>query len=70
MNATCVRLPAGYPVLVVLSVDPADWYDFQRLVGDTPVSKIIGHHLHNERMIVSVACASTSVRDGLADAWD
>jgi len=70
IQPTDVRLPRGYPVLAEISIDPADWFQFERLVGDTPVSKIIGRDdPSDERLVVHVACASTSVRDRLRDGW-
>jgi len=64
------RLPAGYPVLAEITLDPADWFRFERLVGDTPATRIVGHDdPHDGWLTVHVACASDEVRDGLEDGW-
>ena len=65
-----VRLPRGYPVLAEIRIDPVDWFRFEQMVGDTPVTKIIGHDPCNERLLVRVACVSASVRDRLRDGWE
>ena len=71
IQPTDVRLPRGYPVLAEVNIDPVDWFRFEQMVGDTPVTKIIGHDDPlGERLLVHVACASTSVRDRLRDGWE
>jgi hypothetical protein len=35
-------LPSGYPVLAHIRIDPADWFRFERMTGDTPIARIIG----------------------------
>ena len=71
IQPTAVRLPRGYPVLAHISIDPVKWFEFERLIGDTPVTKIIGRDdARHERRVVHVACASTSVRDRLRDGWE
>ena len=71
MQPTDIRLPRGYPVLAHVSIDPVKWFEFERLIGDTPVTKIIGRNdARDERLVVHVACASTSVRDRLLDGWE
>ena len=58
------RLPRGYPVLAHISIDPVKWFEFERLIGDTPTTRIIGRDdPRDERLVVHVACASTSVRE-------
>jgi len=65
------RLPRDYPVLAHINIDPVKWFEFERLIGDTPVTKIIGRdNSRDERLVVHVACASTSVRDRLLDGWE
>ncbi len=71
IQPTDVRLPRGYPVLAEVNIDPVDWFRFEQMVGDTPVTRIIGHDDPcDERLLVRVACASTSVRDRLRDGWE
>jgi hypothetical protein len=71
IQQTDIRLPRGYPVRAEVHIDPVDWFDFERLVGDTPVTKIIGHDDPcDERLVVHVACASASVGDRLRDGWE
>ena len=71
IQPTDVRLPRDYPVLAHISINPVKWFEFERLIGDTPVTKIIRRDdACAERMVVHVACASTSVRDRLLDGWE
>ena len=71
IQPTDVRLPRGYPVLAHISIDPVKWFEFEWLIEDTPVTKIIGrNNARDERLVVHVACASTSVRDGLRGGWE
>ena len=71
IQPTDVRLPRDYPVLAHISIDPVTWFEFERLIGDTPITKIIGRDDPcDERLVVHVACASTSVRDRLLDGWE
>jgi hypothetical protein len=57
------RLPASHPFLIEISIDPADWFDFERLFADEPATRILGHDAPREgRMIVHAACASDEVR--------
>jgi len=66
-----VRLPRGYPVLAEIRIDPVDWFRFEQMVGDTPVTYVIGHESPcDARMTVYVACASDEVRDRLRDGWE
>ena len=71
IQPTDVRLPRGYPVLAEVCIAAEDWFRFEQMVGDTPVTKIIGRDEPcDERMVVRVACASTSVGDRLRDGWE
>jgi hypothetical protein len=71
VQPTDVQLPRGYPVLAHINIDPVKWFEFERLIGDTPVTKIIGRNdARDERLVVHVACASTSVRNRLLDGWE
>ncbi len=71
IQQTKVQLPRGYPVLAELSIDPVDWFRFEEMVGDTPVTKIIGRgDACNERLVIRVACAAKSVADRLRDGWE
>jgi hypothetical protein len=72
IQPTDVRLPRGYPVLARISIDPVNWFEFERLIGDTPITRLIGHDdpCEDGRMVVRVACASTSVVDRLRDGWE
>ena len=66
-----LRLQQGYPVLAEVNIDPVDWFRFEQMVGDTPTTKIIGRgNACNERLVIRVACASTSVADRLRDGWE
>jgi hypothetical protein len=65
------RLPSGYPALAEIVIEPADWYRFEQLVGNTEDTRIIGHDdLRNGMMTVYVACTSTEVQNRLHDGWD
>jgi hypothetical protein len=65
-----LRLPTGYPVLAEIVLEPADWFRFERLIGDTPATRIIGHEGPADGWLtVHVACASDEVRDHLEDGW-
>jgi hypothetical protein len=64
------RLPDSHPTLVTITIDPAHWYDLQRLDADNPDTIIIGHQdAANAEMIVWVACISGEVADRLEDGW-
>jgi hypothetical protein len=63
-------LPTSHPNLAAITIDPADWYDFQRLDADNPATHIVGHDILDGRMTVFVACASHEVRRRLEDGWD
>jgi hypothetical protein len=64
------RPTSRYPALAVITIDPADWYRFERLVGDTPATKIIGHDDPEDGLMkIFVACASDKVRDRLEKGW-
>jgi hypothetical protein len=64
------RLPVSHPILARIEIDPADWYDFQRLNEDNPATRIVGHDAPQDgQMTVYVACASLAVRDRLEDGW-
>jgi hypothetical protein len=67
--STRFRLPSGYPVLAEITIDPADWYRFERLVGDTEATRIIGHDPQDGWLTVHVACASDEVQNRLHDGW-
>jgi hypothetical protein len=70
MIGTRFRLPSGYPVLAKVTIDPADWCRFERLVGDTEATRIIGHDDPKDGMMtVCIACASDEVRKRLDDGW-
>jgi hypothetical protein len=70
-EAASIRLPPGYPVLAQIHIDPANWFQFERLFEDTAVTRILGRgDLRNGRMVVHVACASESVREKLEDGWE
>jgi hypothetical protein len=64
------RLPPSHPILLRLHLDPAQWYDFERLQSDNPAVRILGHDEPAAgRMIVHLACASRETRDRLKDGW-
>ena len=64
------RLPSGYPVLAEITIDAIDWHRFQQLVGDTPVTRIVGREAQEEGYLtMRVACASDEVRRRLEDGW-
>ena len=64
------RLSSSHPVLATITIDPADWYDFQRLNADNPATSILGRDTPSDsRMIVYVGCASAAVRDRLEAGW-
>jgi hypothetical protein len=63
-------LPTSHPVLAEINIDPADWYDFQRLDADNPATHIVGHDTPSDGMMtVFIACASDEVRQRLDDGW-
>ena len=65
------RLPASHPILVAISIDPADWFRFQQLDEDNPATLILGHDdPENGEMTVHVACANHEVKRRLEDGWD
>jgi hypothetical protein len=64
------RMPNGYPILAAITIDPADWFRFERLNDDTPATRIVGHDGPQDGMMtVYVACASDRVRERLEDSW-
>lgn len=64
------RLPASHPILAIIAIDPADWYDFQRLDADNPATHIAGHDTPSGgKMTVYVACSSNEARQRLHDGW-
>jgi hypothetical protein len=69
VHPTDVRLPRGYPVLAEVCIDPVDWFRFEQMVGDTPVTRIIAHEAQEGHLTVRVACASEEVRCRLEDGW-
>jgi hypothetical protein len=34
------RLPPTHPILAEITIDPADWYDLQRLDADNPATPL------------------------------
>jgi hypothetical protein len=70
IQPTDVRLPRGYPVLAEVHIAAEDWFRFEQMVGDTPVTRIIGHDAScGGRMTIYLACASEEVRTRLEDGW-
>jgi hypothetical protein len=63
------RLPASHPILAEVDIEPADWFQFERLDGDNPATRIVGHDILDGRMTILVACASDEVRKRLEDGW-
>jgi hypothetical protein len=63
------QLPPSHPLLATIDIDPADWYDFQRLGAGNPATHIVGHDILDGRIIAFVACASDEVRNRLEDGW-
>jgi hypothetical protein len=64
------RLPPSHPILSEITLDPADWYDFQRLNADNPATIVVGHDEPlGGLMIVYTACSSDEVRRRLEDGW-
>lgn len=64
------RLPPSHPILAEIVIDPADWFQFERLNDDNPATRILGHDApRGGQMNVYVACASPAVRDRLEDGW-
>ena len=69
--STRFRLPSGYPVLAEITIEPADWFRFEQLVGDTEDTRIIGHDDPQDGWLtVHVACGSDEVKNRLHDGWD
>jgi hypothetical protein len=63
-------LPASHPILAALHIDPADWFQFERLDDDNPATRILGHDASQSgKMLVYIACASDEVRNRLEDGW-
>jgi hypothetical protein len=54
-------------VLAEITIAPSDWFQFERMVGDTPVTRIVAHDDPKDGLIVHVA---DEVRDRLLDGWD
>jgi hypothetical protein len=55
--------------LATLTIDPADWCRFERLVGDTEATRIIGHDDPEDGMMtVYIACALLMDFSGFSDA--
>ena len=63
------QLPPSHPVLAQVDIEPADWFQFERLDVDSPVTHIVGHDILDGRMTVFVACSSDEVRQRLEDGW-
>ncbi len=63
------RLSASHPFLAEVVIDPVDWFDFERLDANSPVTRIVGHDILDGRMTVFVACSSDEVRQRLEDGW-
>ena len=63
------RLPASHPILAEITIDPAHWYDFERLDADNLATRIVGNDILNDRMTVFVGCSSQQVRRRLEDGW-
>ena len=64
------RLSASHPIVTQIDIDPAAWHDFERLVGDTPVTQIVGHDDPTDGMLtIYVACSSHDVADRLENGW-
>jgi hypothetical protein len=64
------RLPASYPHLLELTIDPADWHRLNQQAYDNPAFRILSHDVPADGwMTVRVACASEAVVDQLEDAW-
>lgn len=64
------RLPDSHPVLAEIEIDPAEWYDFQRLDADNPDTRIVGHDaIPDGRITVYAACIDEDTRRKLDDGW-
>jgi hypothetical protein len=64
------RLPASHPVLATLTIDPAQWYDLQRLNADNEDTHIVGHDDSGDGMMtVYLACSSDEVKRRLEAGW-
>jgi hypothetical protein len=61
------RLPPSHPILAQVDIEPADWFQFERLDADNPTTHIVGHDILDGRLIVFVACSSDKVRQRLED---
>jgi hypothetical protein len=64
------QLPSSHPHLATLSIDPADWFRFERMADENLTIRIVGHDApQDERLTVYVACSSKEVRRRLEDGW-
>lgn len=69
-SSTPDRLPASHPFLLALSIDPADWFDFERLDADNPATRIVARDApQNGKMVIHIACASRETRQRLEAGW-
>ena len=67
---TRFRMPESHQILAEITIDPADWHNFERLNDDTPATRILGRDVpHDGLLTIYVACASDEVRKRLEDGW-
>ena len=58
------------PILAELTIDPAQWYDLQRLNADNEDTHIVGHDDPGDGMMtVYLACSSDEVKRRLEAGW-
>ena len=64
------HMPMSHPVWAQITIDLADWYNFQRLNDYRPETNIIGHDKpHDGRITIYVSCESEGIKESLEDGW-
>jgi hypothetical protein len=61
--------PDSHPYTTDISIAPAEFSTFERLMQDRPGVRLLARVDRPDVWIVHVACASAAVRDRLHDAW-
>jgi hypothetical protein len=62
--------PDSHPYTTDISIDPAEFSTFERLMQNRPEVRLLARVNRPDTWIVHVACASEAVSRHLLDAWN
>jgi hypothetical protein len=67
--AARVAAPDTHPYVADITIDPAEFSTFERLMQDRPEVRMLARIDGPDVWVVHAACASAPVRERLQDAW-